>query len=314
MRDLRTILCPVDFSEATAFGLNAARSLARSFDADLHLLHVVATTRLSIELPIDAREAYDRWSEEATRRLAELSAELRSEGVRTRVEMSRGVPYEGVARAVQDSGAGLVVMPTHGRAALDRLFYGSVAERVVRTARCPVLTVPPVLEGMRDFAPRRILVAVALSASDDATIDAAADIARAYGSSLVLGHVFTYAHLSDDGPEWWWPTLTRDQVAAAMAESTRRLESLAERLQKCGFEVATDLSQGANPAAEIVRLLEEEHAELAVVGAGGGGLLRRALLGRTAEKLLRACPVPLLTVPAAEAETSAEGNPALVPA
>lgn len=314
MRDLRTILCPVDFSEATAFGLNVARSLARRFDADLHLLHVVSTTRLSIELPIDAREAYDRWSREATRRLDELAAELRGAGVRTRVEMARGVPYEGVARAVAHSGAGLVVMPTHGRAALDRLFYGSVAERVVRTARVPVITVPPALEGMSEFEPGKILVAVALSAADEDTVAAAADLARAYGSGLVLGHVFTYAHLSEDGPEWWWPTLTRDQVAEAMEESAHRLEGLAERLQKSRHAVGIDLSQGASPAAEIVRLIEEERPELVVVGAGGGGLLRRALLGRTAEKLLRACPVPLLTVPATGRETGAEGQPALVPA
>jgi nucleotide-binding universal stress UspA family protein len=314
MHDLRTILCPVDFSEATAFGLNVAGSLARRFDADLYLLHVVTTTRLSIELPIDAREAYDRWSKEASRRLDELSSELRASGVRTRVQMGRGVPYEGVVRAVEQNDAGLVVMPTHGRPALDRLFYGSVAERVVRTSRRPVLTVPPALEGMGEFAPRKIFVAVALSSNDESTLDAAIGMARAYGADLVLGHVFTYAHLSDEGPEWWWPTLTADQVSQAMSESARRLESLAERLQKAGFEVATDLSEGASPAAEIVRIVQEESPALVVVGAGGGGLLRRALLGRTAEKLLRTCPVPLLTVPADEPEATGEGHPALVPA
>ena len=314
MRDLRTILCPVDFSEATAFGLNVARSAARRFDADLHLLHVLPGQRIAPELPIDAEQAYERWEKESAERLASLAAELRNDGYRVRVEVRRGTPFEQVLDAVARTESGLVVMPTHGRAALDRLFYGSVAERVLRTARCPVLTVPPALEGMREFAPRRMLMATQLSAGDDPALDVAIDFARAYAAEIVLGHVFTYAHVSDDGPEWWWPTLTRDQVAEAIEKSTERLEVLAARVQKNGIGVSTNLSQGANSALEIVRMVEEEEADLVVAGAGGGSLLRHALLGRTTEKLLRTCPRPLLTVPCPEPEPSGEGTPALVPA
>jgi nucleotide-binding universal stress UspA family protein len=314
MRDLGTILCPVDFSEATAFGLNAARSIALRFDCDLHLLHVLPAPRFSPELPVDTEEIYDRWQREAGERIRELAAELRREGARVGVELRRGSPHETIVGSAQESRADLIVMPTHSRAALDRLLYGSVTERVVRTAECPVLTVPPALESMREFSPRRVLLAAELSSDDDVVLEAAAEFARAYGSDLVVGHVFTYAHVAADGPEWWWPTLTRDQVAQAMAESTRRLELIATRAQKLRLRVSTDISQGSNPAREIVRLVEEEDADLVVAGAGGGSLIRQALLGRTAEKLLRACPCPLLTVPQPIAEESAEGNPVLVPA
>lgn len=314
MRDLRMILCPVDFSEATAFGLNVAGSVAERLDADLHLLHVLPGQRMAPELPVDAEHAYERWEQESTERLAALAGELRSEGHRVRAEVRRGTPFEQVIEAVARTDAGLVVMPTHGRAALDRLFYGSVAERVLRTARCPVLTVPPTLEGMGEFAPRRVLMAADLSASDGPALDVAVDFARAFAAEVVIGHVFTYAHVSDDGPDWWWPTLTRDQVAEAVEKSTARLEVLADRVHKHGIDVATVLSQGANPALEIVRMVEEEEGDLVVAGAGSGNLLRRALLGRTTEKLLRTCPRPLMTVPCPEAEQTGEGTPALVPA
>lgn len=311
MLTLRTILCPVDFSPTTAFGLAVAESIARRTDAVLRLLHVLPPERVIPGLPLDSDPQERRGT--ARERLDELANDVRKRGHPTEVRLDVGVPFQRIAAAAQSDDVGLIVLPTHGRPAIDRVLYGACAERVVRTAPKMVLGVPPRLEGLHEFAPRRVLLAADLSSGGEAPFAAAVDLARAYAAELVIGHVFTYAHMSEEGPEWWWPTLTKDQVERAIAESARRLERLAARAGTLGVACSTDLSQGSRPAAEIVRLTEEEQADVLVVGAGGRGL-RQALLGSNTERLLRACACPLLTVPEVPERGAGEGTPALVPA
>lgn len=313
MRGLRTILCPVDFSATTAFGLSVAESIGRQTGASLLLLHVLPPARVIPGLSPDGETGRQQRLDEARSRLQELAGDVRRHGVLTEVRVETGIHFQQITTAAEDDEIGLIVMPTHGRMPVDRLLYGTCAERVVRTAPKLVLGVPPRIEGLHEFHPRRVLLAADLSSGGERAFAVAVDLARTYEAELIIGHVFTYAHMSEEGPEWWWPTLTKDQVEKAVAEAARRLERLAERAAGRGVACSTDLSQGARPAAEIIRLVEEEQPDVLVAGAGGRGL-RHALLGSNTERLLRACPCPLLTVPEMPAQEGAEGTPSLVPA
>jgi nucleotide-binding universal stress UspA family protein len=142
--EFRRILCPVDFSEASAGALRAAASLASRFDASLTLLHVAVIPGSAIPeamLPTPAELATDH-SAPADRPLLEWKAQAERLGAR-RVQAFRSVgqpAQEIVALAGRDA-FDLVVIGTHGRTGLGHLLLGSVAEEVVRRAPCPVLTV-----------------------------------------------------------------------------------------------------------------------------------------------------------------------------
>ncbi|MGH7392402.1 MAG: universal stress protein [Candidatus Rokuibacteriota bacterium] len=143
MRRIRRILHPTDFSRASARAFDTALALAGADRAELLLVHV-----LSPVLPVTGEgyvspRVFDDLTRaqraQASKHLAALAARARRGRVSTL--LLEGSPYERIARAAKARRADLIVMGTHGRGALAKFFLGSVAERVVATAPCPVLTV-----------------------------------------------------------------------------------------------------------------------------------------------------------------------------
>jgi nucleotide-binding universal stress UspA family protein len=139
----RTILVPTDFSEHAEAALAYAAGLAGPLDATIHLLHVIALTATGMpELGV----VYSSMDVEAAtlaaqRKLDELAARYRDRVALgpTRVEI--GDARLAIDQVAELLGADLIVMGTHGRSGLRRMLMGSVAESVVRTAPCPVLSV-----------------------------------------------------------------------------------------------------------------------------------------------------------------------------
>ena len=137
------ILHPTDFSECAEQARVEATRLARALWGELVLFHVSVQASLYAEGMgmADVQKVYDaqrKWAEET---LEARAAEARAGGVTARWRLGVGVPFEEIVRAAQEEGADLIVMGTHGRRALGRLLLGSVANRVIRLAGCPVLTV-----------------------------------------------------------------------------------------------------------------------------------------------------------------------------
>jgi nucleotide-binding universal stress UspA family protein len=145
MKPIQTILCPTDFSPASDAALAMAIDLAKALKASVRVLHV-------FQLPFYVGWENGPAAAAATESLLgdlrkrgrdqlELSAKRCSEaGVSVTTDHVDGVPHSRIVELSQD--VSLVVMGTHGRTGLPRLMIGSVAERVVRLAHCPVLTVP----------------------------------------------------------------------------------------------------------------------------------------------------------------------------
>jgi nucleotide-binding universal stress UspA family protein len=137
----KTILVPTDFGDAAQLALEYAQVMASRFDAGLRVLHVVETPMpLDIELSApDAGRANERAMEEARRGLAETLEKLADGNVVGQLLI--GHAAEQIVAYAAEHAVDLIVMGTHGRRALARVIVGSVAERVVRTAPCPVLTI-----------------------------------------------------------------------------------------------------------------------------------------------------------------------------
>lgn len=145
MIDLRKILVPTDFSPPSANALRYAAAFAAKFGAQVLLLHVVPDLALflpeaaSVSPPIVP--ALDQTVAAARASLERLAAEPRAAGLTVHVEVREGPPFQEILAAARERDVDLIVLGTHGHGGLAHVLLGSVAEKVVRKAPCPVLTV-----------------------------------------------------------------------------------------------------------------------------------------------------------------------------
>lgn len=138
------ILVPVDFSACSEEAWAAAQRAAGSAASELVLLHVLVEAPLFSEGPLSRGRAADVYA--AMRRWAESELEgwadkARAAGLTVRTALRTGTPYREIVEAATDERADLVVLGTHGRGGINRALLGSVADRVIRLAPCPVLSV-----------------------------------------------------------------------------------------------------------------------------------------------------------------------------
>ncbi len=143
--NINKILYPTDFSDPSAYALNYAAEMAKLFDAELELLHVMLdeSQLVSFYLPqITVQNLAKDMEEGATAKLQEFIANAKVlEGVRYKYTMAKGIADEEIVRVAQESGTDLIVIGTHGRTGFEHVLFGSTAEKVVRKAPCPVLSV-----------------------------------------------------------------------------------------------------------------------------------------------------------------------------
>jgi nucleotide-binding universal stress UspA family protein len=143
------ILVPVDFSDASGKLLSVAEDSARARGASLHLLHVIEPVAETAGLEIDPAMAQLQFAQDfdaekriESERLAKMSAEIAARGTACTSEVRFGLPSDEILSAMQETGADLVIMGSHGHGALYHLFTGSVVTGVLRRIDRPVLVVP----------------------------------------------------------------------------------------------------------------------------------------------------------------------------
>jgi nucleotide-binding universal stress UspA family protein len=146
MMPIKRVLVPVDFSGDSLNALAYARALVKPFKAEVMLIHVIEP--IYYAAPADMYMAspnlatlIDEQQQVAARQLKRLAADLEKKGHRVRTVLKTGSPAQVIIETAQRAGIDLIVMATHGHTGLAHLFMGSVAEKVVRTATCAVLTV-----------------------------------------------------------------------------------------------------------------------------------------------------------------------------
>jgi len=145
----KTILVPHDFSSSANHACAVARDEAKTHGARVILVHVIdlpyqmvpESAMVSGEAiePISMKEYAARGAE---KHLDDIAARLAKDGVTPQKFLRFGRPHDEIVKLAEELKADLIVMGTHGRTGLAHLLVGSVAERVVRTSKCPVLTVP----------------------------------------------------------------------------------------------------------------------------------------------------------------------------
>jgi nucleotide-binding universal stress UspA family protein len=134
------VLFPTDGSEGAAAALGHAIDHALTYEATLHVLYVIEETAPTVET--GTPELLEELEQEGERILEDARAEAKAAGLESiRGSIAGGAPYRRILDYVDEHDVDLVVMGTHGRRGVDRYLLGSVAEKVVRTATCPVMTV-----------------------------------------------------------------------------------------------------------------------------------------------------------------------------
>lgn len=138
----KNILVPVDFSEYAEHALDYAIALAAKLDAKVHLLNVIGIPALGVpELGVAlSASMMDTIVKDNQAALDKLASARRTKAPIGEVMLRTGDARDVIVRACEEVGADLIVMGTHGRRGVSRALLGSVAESVVRTAPCPVLT------------------------------------------------------------------------------------------------------------------------------------------------------------------------------
>ncbi|MDU0460223.1 MAG: universal stress protein [Geobacteraceae bacterium] len=144
MKPFEKILTAIDFSENSELAFEYAVTMAKQFDAELIVMHV-------INEPVDLRGFYvphisfeqlEKEIEEGAAKMMENFCSSRLESFRNyTTAIVSGIPYDEIIRKADEVGASLIVLGTHGRTGLDHILFGSTAERVVRSANCPVMTI-----------------------------------------------------------------------------------------------------------------------------------------------------------------------------
>jgi len=144
MLPIKKILCPTDFSEPSYEAIKTAGELAFHFGSELCLLHVVSPipvipmgggTVFNVPLYEQELEAFSK------RSLEEIINQMEWRGMKVRLIVLRGNPADEIVRIAEEEMVELIVIATRGRTGFDRIIFGSVAEKVVRSAPCPVLTI-----------------------------------------------------------------------------------------------------------------------------------------------------------------------------
>jgi nucleotide-binding universal stress UspA family protein len=290
MMKIARILCPTDFSETSAHAVAEAVVVAGFYHARITALHVISQIEPSFEdLSVAGlRRDTAAFFEAATR-----------SGIPVDVLVDVGQAARHILDRAATLPADMIVMGTHGASGFEHLVLGSVTEKVVRKARCPVLTVPPRAEGRAALPFTRLLCAVDFSDASLSAVEVALSLARESGARLTLLHVL----------EWPWhepPPPAMDELPAAQAaalvefrryseESARkRLESLVPDSDPVS-RVTTRLQSG-KPHEQILEVASAEHSDLIVIGVQGRNALDVALFGSTTNQVVRRATCPVLTL------------------
>ena len=304
MIDIHRILCPIDFSDHSRRALDHAVTIARSHKSTVTVLYVFAP------LPVAAVGLGPMGLEPTVLSPIDRERLLEDTEAFAATEVAQGVTVEALVRGgsvaaeivdqAVDMKADLLVMGTHGRSGFERLMLGSVAEKVLRKAPCPVMTVPA---GLPDAVPsgrilyKSILCPVDFSESSLKALKYATSMAAQANGQLTVLHVDErdFEHADGVGGVAYDAGRTMGEFLEERARvSQRRLEDVTtDARTHC---VVDALQTNGTPWREVLRVAAERRSDLIVMGVQGRGAADLLFFGSTTQHVVRQATCPVLTL------------------
>ena len=268
---IREILATTDFSDASREGVRYAVGLAEKLGAAVSLLHVIespAWTSGAEAIPLLRDDS--AVTALARSQLATLAQHESNGNVAVLSSVRTGKPFHEIAMAARERAADLIVLATHGYTGVNRLLLGSTAERVVRHASCPVLTVPTRSTSKRigkifPFKLKKVLVPIDFSNISKNALPWATFLAQQFGAELILLHVtekFPIDYLL--GRE-----LMSETIVPLMKQAEAELKHLGKSLSKSMGVNGSAVVRDGTPFEEICNTAETLGAELIVLTTHG---------------------------------------------
>jgi nucleotide-binding universal stress UspA family protein len=293
MLEIKLIHCPIDFSEFSVRAYHHALSLAEHYRSKLVVQHVVEVWRHPSASFAATASLYDEYCQSlrgsGTEQLQEFVKNHTHIEVQPELIVDEGTAPDSILSFAQDQKSDLIVMGTHGLRGFDRLMLGSVTDRVMRRAPCPVLAVrePPhdaVAAGQERHAPHRldrILACVDFSKDSEQALNYAFSAAAEYNAELTLLHVLEKV-----------PSAAKTDQA--IAEVTAQLDKLIPPERRTALKIKTAVRVG-KPYQQIIQFAREAQIDLVTMGVRGHGALDIAVFGSTTYRVMQLGPCPVLT-------------------
>ena len=289
-----TVVVPTDFSDESHKALRYASALVRKLGANLHVVHV---GEVDFAVPGPALPGTNPLSSD-TEQARALKAVI-GKSISVAFHGRTGRAFDQIVRVARELEADLIVMSTHGRTGLKRLFLGSNAERVVQHSSSPVLVVRRGEERQIDdaqlFRIQTILVPTDFSSSSKEGLEYAVKFGRHFGARLVLFHSFTIPEVLTADPYATGYAQVTSEEARITAEDQMR--EFAESADFGGLHFDTHVTMG-RAAEEICDYAAKQDADLIITSTHGRTGFMHVLIGSVAEHVVRYAHSPVLVVPA----------------
>jgi nucleotide-binding universal stress UspA family protein len=287
------ILCPIDFSEFSVRAYRHAVSLAGHYRANLVAQHIVELWRYpSAGFVINAglyQEFCRSLREDGEAQLQQLVKNYTPDGIQPELVVELGSAPDSILSFAQVHKPDVIVMGTHGRRGYDRLVLGSVTDRVMRRAPCPVLAVCKTPHDSATGEERRhahhlnrILFCTDFSENAERALNYAISVTTEYGAELTLLHVLEDIPSSADV----------DEAIALAAKQLDKLIPLESR-KTCKIKTAVRVGK---PYAQIIQLALDAQTDLVTMAVRGRGALDLAVFGSTTYRVMQLGPCPVLAV------------------
>lgn len=304
MIEIRRILCPIDFSDFSRRALDHAVAIAKWYDSTITLLHVSPIVPLAAYAPgsgvVPSANLTPEEREALLASMKQLAATAASPDVRFDYKLAEGGTAAQIVNAAETLSNDLIVLGTHGRSGFERMLLGSVTEKVLRKAPCPVLTVP---RSAPDAVPgaavqfKRILCALDFSDCSMRALNFAVSLAQEADASLTVVHVIEVPPdvVDANGMLVGGAVNIDDYIASAQAERQTRLQAAVPDTVRAYCKVETMLLTG-KPYREVLRVAAEHASDLIVLGVHGRGPVDLLFFGSTTQQVVRSATCPVLTL------------------
>lgn len=301
MTTIRRILCPLDFSRFSRHALDQAVALARETGAEVSVLHVftfapvVQSVAVGNTIPMEPMRLDAATRAALQNDIAAFIDEVDTAGITLTTTLFEGDAVTRILDRATDWNADLIVMGTHGRSGFERLLLGSVAEKVLRKAPCPVLTVPPrVLTADHGLTLARILCPIDFSPASLRALDFASSLAAPQGPGIVaLNVIELFAEGAGMRDELILDTV--DFRAQLRRTALERLHAAIPDALRARCPISEVVAMG-KAWKEILRVGTEEEADVIVMGVAGRSAADLLLFGSTTQHVVRQAACPVLTI------------------